>query len=219
LQKSIIYLLSPLEKEGTFSLPMISFALVAKSIEFQNCDTLMFTSKQAVVSANSIDNRWKNYPCLAIGKATKSKIEKLGGEVIYAPKSFYGEILAKDIKEKFSNRKILYLRPKEVSFDSKAYLEEQGIKLQEQIIYETSCVNYSKNEQPKENAIIIFTSPSTIKCFFDNFEWNRSYTAILIGHATKQHLPQECQFIVADEPLINSCIKKAVEIRENNAKS
>ena len=191
---------------------------MAKRIEFQNCDTLMFTSKQAVVSANSIDEHWKNYPSLAIGKATKSKIEELGGEVIYAPKEFYGEVLAKDIKEKFSNRKILYLRPQEVSFDSKKYLEEQGIELKEQIIYKTSCIEYLEKEKPRENAIIIFTSPSTINCFFENFLWNRSYIAILIGHATKQHLPKECQFMVADEPLISSCVKKALEIRENNVK-
>jgi uroporphyrinogen-III synthase len=212
LQKSIIYLLSPLEKEGTTSLAMISFALTAKSIDFSKCNTLMFTSKQAVVSAENIDQRWKEYPCLAIGKATKHKIEELGGIVLYAPKSFYGEVLAKDIQKKFSDRKLLYLRPKEVSFDSKGYLREQGIELEEQIIYETFCVQYSKDDQPKENAIIIFTSPSTIKCFFKNFDWDSSYTAVLIGNATKEHLPSECRFVVSEEPLIDACIQKAIEL-------
>ena len=45
----MIYLLSPLKKEGTISLPMISFEIVANSIDFSKCDTLMFTSKQAVL--------------------------------------------------------------------------------------------------------------------------------------------------------------------------
>lgn len=140
----MIYLLSPVKKEGTRSLPMISFTVVADSIDFSNCDTLMFTSKQAVVTANSIDKNWKNYPCVAIGGATKSKIEVLGGEVIYYPKEFYGEALAKDIEKNFSKRKLLYLRPKEVSFDSKAYLEKSAIDLEEQIVYETSCQNYTQ---------------------------------------------------------------------------
>jgi len=83
----MIYLLSPLKKEGTISLPMISFELVAKEIDFSSCDTLMFTSKQAVVSTNAIDKRWREYPCIAIGGATKKKIEELGGRVIYAPKA------------------------------------------------------------------------------------------------------------------------------------
>jgi len=207
----MIYLLSPLKKEGTISLPMISFEVVAKEIDFSSCDTLMFTSKQAVVSANTIDKRWKEYPCIAIGGATKKKIEELGGTVLFHPKEFYGEVLAKDILNSFADKKLLYLRPKEVSFDSKAYLEKNGIALEEQIIYETSCVKYSKDDKPKENAIIIFTSPSTIKCFFKNFEWDSSYMAVLIGNATREHLPSYCKFVVADEPLIDACVRKAME--------
>jgi len=211
----MIYLLSPLKKEGVTSLPMISFELVADTIDFSFCDTLMFTSKQAVVSANSIDESWKNFPCIAIGGATKKKIEELGGSVIYHPKKFYGEVLAKDIEAFFSTRKILYLRPKVVSFNSKAYLEKVGIGLEEQIIYETSCVKYAKERQPMKNSTIIFTSPSTINCFFKQFIWDESYTAILIGNATKAHLPKMCQYVIADEPLIDSCIKKAKEIEKN----
>jgi uroporphyrinogen-III synthase len=211
----MIYLLSPLEKEGTLSLPMIEFSLVTDKIDFSSCDTLMFTSKQAVVSADAIDKKWKEFPSIAIGGATKRKIEELGGEVIYYPKEFYGEHLAKDIEAFFSDKKLLYLRPKEVSFDSKRYLEKVGIALEEQVIYETSCVKYTIDDKPKENATIIFTSPSTIKCFFENFEWHKSYIAILIGNATKEHLPKVCRYVIADEPLINACIKKAIEIEKN----
>ncbi len=211
----MIYLLSPLKKEGVVSLPMISFELVADKIDFSSCDTLMFTSKQAVVSANSIDERWREFPCIAIGGATKNKIEELGGKVIYHPKKFYGEALAKDIEAFFSTKKILYLRPKVISFDSKAYLEKVGIDLEEQIIYETSCVKYTKEQKPKEGAVIIFTSPSTIKCFFKNFDWDSSYMAVLIGNATKEHLPDYCKYVVADEPLIDSCVEKAMRLINN----
>jgi len=214
----MIYLLSPLKKEGTTSLPMITFTIVSEVIDFSQCDTLMFTSKQAVVSAERIDVAWKNYPCLAIGAATKKKIEELGGRVVYSPKDFYGEVLAKDIQKYFSDRKLLYLRPKEVSFNSKAYLERHNIVLEEQIIYETSCVTYTIEKEPITNAVIIFTSPSTIKCFFKNFNWSESYTAVLIGTATKEHLPKKCKFVVADKPLITSCIKKAKEVEENRKK-
>ena len=197
---------------------MISFKITAQRLKFETCDMLMFTSKQAVVSANNIDTNWINYPCLAIGKATKRKIEELGGKVLFSPQSFYAKVLAKGIQEQFSDKKLLYLRPKEVSFDSKAYLKEQSIELEEQIIYETFCVKYLNSQKPKENAIIIFTSPSTIKCFFKNFKWDSSYMAVLIGNATQKHLPYYCDFVVSDEALIDSCIKKALEIRKNNVK-
>ena len=204
-----VYLLSPMPREDTIFLPMIDFSIVAEKIDFSSCDTLMFTSKQAVVSADTIDKSWKQYPCIAIGPATKKQIEALGGEVVYFPKEFYGENLSQDIARFFKERKLLYLRPKEVSFDAKGFLKREGIDLQEQIIYETSCIEYTALEKPTENAIIIFTSPSTIHCFLKNFEWDESYTAIVIGKATKVHLPENANFLVADEPLIASCIEKA----------
>ncbi len=207
-----IYLLSPVAKEGTHALPMIRFETVAKQIDFSGCDTLMFTSKQAVKSAESIDRAWKNYPCIAIGAATKKQIESLGGEVIFHPDSFYGETLAKEIVRFFSERKILYLRPREVSFDSKAFLAKEGVVLQEQVIYETLCMEYTQESKPPKDAIIIFTSPSTIHCFLKNFGWEESYRSVVIGHATKAHLPPNARVFVADEPLIDACIEKAREI-------
>ena len=208
----MIYLLSPLVKEGCIHLPMIDFALLDVTLDLSGCDTLMFTSKQAVKSAEALNPEWKKLPCLAIGSATAKTIESLGGKVIYQPKSFYGETLSQDIVKKFRDHKVLYLRPKEVSFDSKSFLEKEDIDIQEQIIYETSCLVYEKKEKPAQNAIIIFTSPSTIHCFLNNFTWDESYTAVVIGKATKEHLPSNARYEVADTPLIDSCIEKAKQI-------
>ncbi len=208
-----IYLLSPSSKEGTIDLPMIDFTVTAGSIDFSNSDTLIFTSKQAVITADKIDPSWKNYPCIAIGPATKKQIENLGGKVIYYPKSFYGETLSQDISEFFRDKKLLYLRPQEVSFDSKGFLAKEGITLQEQIIYKTSCIEYAPEDMPLKDSIIIFTSPSTIHCFLKNFGWDESYIAVVIGKATKIHLPLNAEYMVADEPLIASCIEKAKEIK------
>jgi uroporphyrinogen-III synthase len=214
--KRVIYLLSPTLKEETVALPMIRFRRVAEKIDFSQCDTLMFTSKQAVVTADSIDKRWKNYPAIAIGGATKKQIESLGGSVLHYPASFYGETLSHDIINAFSDRKILYLRPKEVSFDSKGFLGKAGIVLEEQVIYETGCIDYRVEEKPVQHAIIIFTSPSTIHCFLKNFSWDESYTAVVIGEATKVHLPENCSYAVADEPLISACIEKAKSLQKKS---
>jgi len=211
LQRAI-YLLSPTPKEGTISLPLIRFSIIKNSIDFSKSDTLLFTSKQAVITANNIDENWKKYPCIAIGPATKKQIETLGGNVIYTPKDFYGESLSADIAQCFSDKKLLYLRPKEISFDSKGFLEKEGIMLEEQIIYETSCIVYDQKQKPVKDSVIIFTSPSTIHCFLKNFVWDESYTAVVIGDATKVHLPKNANFVVADEPSIAACIEKAQTI-------
>ncbi|MDD3592075.1 MAG: uroporphyrinogen-III synthase [Sulfurovum sp.] len=214
MKKRDIYLLSPSPAEGTISLPMISFSIVSERLDFEGCDTLMFTSKQAVKSAEEIDPNWKKYPTVAVGPATKKQIEALGGKVIYHPSSFYGKTLSRDIVRYFKERRLLYLRPQQVSFDTKGYLENAGVVVQEQVIYETSCITYPQEKAPSKGAIIIFTSPSTMECFFKNFEWDESYTAVLIGDATKGSLKRGMDYVVAEKALIKSCIEKAKSLQE-----
>jgi len=208
----LIYLLSPSAKEGTIHLPMIVFKLLPVTIDFSTCDVLMFTSKQAVRSTDILTDEWKKFPCLAIGSSTAKEIVSLGGKVIYQPETFYAKCLSEDIITRFKDKNILYLRPQKVSFDSKAFLSKAGIVLEEQIIYETSCVTYEQREKPLKGAVIIFTSPSTIHCFLKNFEWDESFTAVLIGEATKEHLPSNVRYEVADEALISACITKAKQL-------
>jgi len=211
--KKRIYLLSPTFYEGTVSLPMIKFKILSQTLQFENCDLLMFTSKQAVISAEKINPEWKNRPCLAIGSATARQIEALGGKVAYQPETFYGQTLSQDIVSYFKGKKILYLRPKEISFDSKGFLEKEGIIIDEKIIYETTCVIYEDQDKPAKGAIIIFTSPSTIRCFLKNFNWDESYTAVIIGKTTQNHLPSYIHAAVAEEATIDACIEKAKEHR------
>ena len=73
-------------------------------------------------------------------------------------------------------------------------------------------MKYTKEDTPKKNAIIIFTSPSTIHCFLENFEWDESYTAVVIGEATKAHLPADAQYEIAVIPQIDACVAKAKQI-------
>ena len=207
-----IYLLSPLKREGTIALPMIKFTLKDTQIDFTNVDLLLFTSKQAVISAEALNTAWKNIPCLAIGRATAMMIESLGGRVIHQPNAFYAKILSEEIVRLFKDKHILYLRPNVVSFDSKAFFSKAGLQIEEKIIYETSCIKYTQKDKPIKNAIIIFTSPSTIHCFLENFEWDESYRAVVIGEASKEYLPLNVQYEVADKPLIDACVSKAKQI-------
>lgn len=211
-----IYLTSPLKKKGTIHLPMIDFEILRESIGFGDCDMLMFTSKQAVATADEIDRRWTEYPAIAIGGATAEEIERRGGKVLHKPSNFYGKELADDVAKLYRNRKVLYLRPEEVSFDSKSYLAEKGIELYEEIIYRTSCLHYDVAERPPENSIVIFTSPSTIRCFLKNFGWDQSYTAVVIGSATLDHLPPDTRYVIAEIPRIDACVEAAKKLYPDN---
>ena len=206
-----IYLCSPKEFEGTISLPMIEFTRLKTSIYLSDVDTILFTSKQAIIYLDEISNEWQNKKILAVGSATAKMAKELGATDIYNPKEFYGEVLANDILEKFSDSKIVYIRPKVVSFDSKAFLSDRGIDIKEEILYETTCKEHSGKEL-EDGAVIIFTSPSTIECFFKSFSWDSSYKAVVIGKTTLKNLPQNVTAYVANEATISSCVAKAQEI-------
>ena len=190
---------------------MIEFEKIADKLDLRWCDTILFSSKQAVIFANELNSDWKSKKIVAVGPVTKDMAIKLGAKDVYYPKEYYGEVLAKDILEFFNDRKILYIRPEVVSFDSYNYLKKEGIAIKEAIVYKTKCKSY-KNRELEENSTIIFTSPSTIKCFFKSFKWDSSYKAVVIGKATLSHLPKEIEVYVAKEPTIASCVEKAIEI-------
>jgi len=190
-------------------LPIIDFHIFDTKIVLDSYDLLMFTSKQAVVSIDTINHRWREVPSIAVGELTAKEIERLGGSVAYIAQKAYVKTFISEIAKRFKDKKILYLRPKKVSFDSKGFLASQDLMLYEEVIYETVCVSYRAEKKPQKNAVIIFTSPSTIECFLKNFGWEEGYHAVVIGEASKKHLPQYINVSIADEPSIESCIKKA----------
>jgi uroporphyrinogen-III synthase len=190
---------------------MIEFEPTSSSLDLSWCDTILFSSKQAVKFANSLNKQWSTKDIVAVGPATKDMAIKLGAKSVYYPKEYYGEVLANDILKYFSDKKILYIRPEVVSFDSYSYLKKHGINIKEAIVYKTKCKSYS-GVKLQQNSTIIFTSPSTIKCFFESFEWDSSYKAVVIGKATLKHLPEGVEAYVAKEATIASCVEKAKEI-------
>ena len=209
LNNKPIYLCSPKKFEGTQALPMIQFKRVLDALDLESFDTLLFTSKQAIFYTNEVNSNWRKKRILAVGAKTAQIAKELGAQNIYHPKEFYGSHLAKDILKKFADAKILYIRPKVVSFDSKTFLAKEGINIDEAILYETNCLYY-ENRVLEDNAVIIFTSPSTIECFFKSFEWKNGYKAVVIGKSTLTKLPKIVTNVkVAKVATIASCIETA----------
>ncbi len=206
MQTPSVYLLSPTPYEGTVHLPMLQFELTTNTFECEDIDLLLFTSKQAVRSAESINKKWKTIPTIAIGEATKNEIQKYGGTVAYVASESYGINLADEISDLFKTQKILYLRPQEVQHDIKSALEISDITIKEQILYHTSCINYAKSKAPAKESYIIFTSPSTVKCFWKNFFWEESYKAVAIGKSTAKAFPLNIRYSISLKPTIDSCI-------------
>lgn len=199
-----IYLTSPTFYEETISFPLIEFQSLQKEVVLRDNSLLLFTSKQAVKEINKINRNWKEHNSLSIGDATTKEIEKFGGKVLKRATNSYIEEFIKEIKDL---KNITYLRPQKVSLELKPFFNED---FNEIILYKTVCIK--KKNPPKENSIIIFTSPSTVNCFFSQFKWNNSYKAVLIGKTTKKAFPKEIKSYISNKPQIIECIKKAKSI-------
>ncbi|MDD3775182.1 MAG: uroporphyrinogen-III synthase [Sulfurovaceae bacterium] len=208
----MIYLLSSSFYDGVENLPMIEFVATVDNVDLLSYDILLFTSQNAVSILNEINPTWLDLPCIAIGSQTAKKIKQLGGLVAGVSESYYASSLSQMIKEKFANKKILYIRPKEIASDALLSLKDHGIDIDNIIIYETKCKNYTISHKPKKGAVIIVTSPSTIKCFVENFGSFEGYKVVAIGDTTAAALPVDTNFVIASKPLISECIKHAKEI-------
>ena len=203
---SNIYLLSNVKSNqndvNNFSIFDINF--IKPDIDFTLYDALIFTSKNAIYSLEYYNIDYKQIPSYAIALKTANILKECGANIVYTGISGHGNEFANEIKEQLLDKKVLYVRAKKIVSSLVNIL-----KCDEIIVYETICKNKININSIKENAIIVFTSPSTIKCFFEQHVWHVTYLAICIGKTTASYLPNEVNYLISNETSIDSCIELA----------
>jgi len=195
--------------EGVTNIPLLGIEFLPKEIDLNKYDALLFTSKNAIYSLDSFNKDWKNISSYAIAKKTQNVIEEAGGIVEFVGKSGHGDDFAHELKTILMGKKVLYIRAKKVVSKLTQILKENNIDISELVTYQTKC-NECKDsiEIPKES-IIIFSSPSTIKCFFSLYKWDKSYKAIVIGKTTASYLPADISYEISPTQSIDDCIDLA----------
>ena len=191
-------------------LPVFKIEYLPKKIDFSKYDGIIFTSKNAIYSIDSFNSSWKNLPSYAIAKKTASIIKKLGGKVEFVGEKSHGDDFARELLKVAKDKKLIYLRAKKVVSNLVSILNENGINCDEEVIYETKCMEI-KNQILEKNSIIIFTSPSTIECFFKKFSWDKSFKAITIGKTTAKYLPKNINYEISTIQSIEACIELAMQ--------
>ncbi len=205
------YLLSATPHPKAHHLPMIEFETVATSLEYDGANMVVFTSKESIKAADNIDKRVLDLSALCVGKSSASLLKSLKADVRRIPKKSGAKELAKLICKEYAKQIFYYPRAKVSAYDLASHLKECGIEVKEQVLYETKQIRYQKDKKPPINSTIIFTSPSTVEAFLNNFGWDDSYRAVAIGETTKQLLaPIEC--IVPKESTIEACIEACKQI-------
>ncbi len=209
-----IYILSEKCYEGAHNLPVILIHPIDRTCKLQDYDALIFSSKNGVKAIDRINTEWREIPAYSIGSGTSEEIRRLGGRVVYEAKSSYGDDFADEIKSRLKGKKVLFLRAKVVTSSLNEIVRSSGVLLDECIVYETRCNDCERLAPPPEGATIIFSSPSTITCFFRCFEWKESYTAVVIGTRTAAAMPLHVPYHLSPRPTIPACIEFAKRLSE-----
>ena len=102
-------------------------------------------------------------------------------------------------------KKWLYLRAKEVASDFVQRAREEGYLIDEAVLYATQCSKQIASVEVEEDATLIFTSPSSVKCFLKSHQISEKNRVIVIGKTTAKSLPSSVHYSVAEEPTIESC--------------
>jgi uroporphyrinogen-III synthase len=191
---------------------MFEIKYIHKKIDYSFYDALIFTSKNAILAINDMDDEWKNIPTYVIAAQTAKTLEDLGGKLSFVGKTGHGNSFALEIAELLKEKKVLYLGALEVVSNLVEILQDNGVICDVEVIYETVCKKYEKKIELPKNSIIIFSSPSTIKCFFKNIQWDKSYKAVAIGETTANYFPPNIVPFVADTTSLESCVIKAIEL-------
>ena len=203
----MIYILSDKKVEDAINLPVFKINFIKQDIDFNSYDALIFTSKNALYSIEYYNENWKNIPCYAIAPMTANIIKELNGNLVFTGVTNHGDEFALEIQKKLKNKKVLYLRGSKVVSNL-----IDTLQCDDKIVYESVCKKNNQNLKPKKNSTIIFSSPSTIKCFLDNFDWDDSYKAISIGKTTAKYFPQYIDPIISDTTSLKSCVEKAKKL-------
>ena len=193
--------------EGVVNLNLLGINYFDVEIDLNRYDALVFTSKNGVLSLKKYDLH--NVNSYAISTVTANFIKDSGGNVVYTGIDGHGDKFAYELIEKLQGKKVLYIRAKEVVSNLVNILKSNNIDCDEIITYETKCEDNLDIKNIDKNGIIIFSSPSTVKCFLKKYSWDNTYHAIAIGDTTASYFPEYFNYLVSSQKTLKSCIELA----------
>lgn len=206
MNKSNIFLFSKTPSSDVNHVPILNVTYFVASVRFPSYDYIIVTSKETIIALERI-GAWKILPVLAISQATADFAKSRGAEVLDIADG-YGKGIVDLVKEKYSGLKALYPHAKLVAYDIEAELKKLDVQLAAFVIYESSCSNAKKVELPND-AICIFTSPSSINCFLEKYEFLQNYKIVCIGETTASALPKHLSYVLSEKTSVESTIIKA----------
>ncbi len=198
-----IFLFSATSHPDAIHINSLDFEFFQPKIDFSQYDYLILTSKKAVDALLFYEKeKYIHIPALCISKFTQEYYESKGGKVLEV-----GGGIGSDLKEIIvqypKEKKWLYLRAKEIAGD--------GFGVDETIVYESRCSKEILDFRlSNEACTLIFTSPSSIKCFLTHNLIHENAKVVVIGKTTAKQLPKNQTYLLAKKSSIEECIRIAL---------
>ena len=199
-----VYLFSTSSHPDAISINSLDITLLKPDIDFSQYDYFIITSKQVANALEQYDTKILK-PALCISELTASSYKDIGGKVLYVG-SGYGDNISEKIKTYPRITKWLYLRARVVASELVSVCKKEGFSIDEVIVYESSCSQDLQKMQIEENATLIFTSPSSVKCFLKKNTINEKIKVIVIGKSTAKALPVNVKYKISEKTSIQSCM-------------
>ncbi len=208
-----IYLISKTPFEGVIHIP-ISF--LNPVIYFAQYEGIILTSKQALLALQYYTFAWENLQCICVSEGT-AEAAREAGVVQVEVGNGYGKSIPDVLNSKKRQGKWLYLRPKVIASEWVEHARSKGFEIDEAVVYETTCNKDIDRINITNDAVLIFTSPSSIECFLKHHIFHKTQTVVVIGQTTKNALPKTVEGYISPETTVASAVKTAQKIAQTSS--
>jgi uroporphyrinogen-III synthase len=208
----MIYLFSISSHPDAKQINPLSIDFFKPSVDFSKYNNFIITSKQVAKILSFYEIPKENLlPALCISKQSAKSYKAIGGNVLEVGKG-YGDTLVECIEKYPKETKWLYLRAQTIASDFAQVCRDDGYKIDEEIIYKSSCSSKMTTLFLEENAILVFTSPSAVECFLEHNSFQKKQKVVVIGKTTLKKIPKEVQVVLSKEKTIESCMQIALSL-------
>ncbi len=210
--KRPLYLLSKTPFEGVEHIPVITIEFLHVSLNIKQYDALIITSKQALEALEKYNPEYKDIPIIAISKPSADKARSMGAKLLHVGEG-YGKDLYKIIQKEYADLKLCYARAEIIVTDFASTLRDEGVSIDDPIVYKTTCNENLGLLNLEKNAVLVFTSPSSVVCYMKNNDFYKDQKIVVIGTTTQKALPLHVKSYISQIPTVEACIKLAKSLQ------
>lgn len=209
-----IYLISKTPYEGVIHIPILTITFLHPSIDFTKYEGIIVTSKQALLALNNYAFEWENLQCICVSEGTAEAARQAGAVQIEVGDG-YGKSIPNVLRAKKREGKWLYLRPKVIASEWVECTRSEGFEIDEAILYETTCNKEASYYSIADDAVLVFTSPSSIECFYRSYQILPSHSIVTIGKTTQSAFHSAKEVFVSPRPSVASAVELAQKIAQD----